>query len=93
MDIPGSSNEAPSQPRAVTNTTHSETPQLLSPPDTKTPPTEAHKRHHDAVARDRGSEPVDPSALSRALTKFERQHDRTPGLSPSRKRQRVMGDR
>ncbi|KAI9771836.1 MAG: substrate-specific activator of APC-dependent proteolysis [Geoglossum simile] len=41
-------------------------------------------------------EVVDPDALSRALREFERagrQRERTPGGSPSRKRQRVYGDR
>ncbi|KAH0542574.1 hypothetical protein FGG08_003079 [Glutinoglossum americanum] len=43
-----------------------------------------------------GGEAIDPDALSRALREFEqagRQRERTPGQSPSRKRQRVYGDR
>ena len=43
-----------------------------------------------------GSEPIDPTALSKALKDFEDAHrtrDRTPGASPSRKRQRIYGDR
>ena len=43
-----------------------------------------------------GSEPVDANALSKALKDFEdarRTRDRTPGASPSRKRQRIYGDR
>ncbi|KAH0559919.1 Fizzy- protein [Trichoglossum hirsutum] len=43
-----------------------------------------------------GGEAVDPDALSRALREFEqagRQRERTPGQSPSRKRQRIYGDR
>ena len=43
-----------------------------------------------------GSEPVDPTALSKALKDMEdagRVRERTPGASPSRKRQRVYGDR
>ena len=43
-----------------------------------------------------GSEPVDPSALNKALKDVEDAgwtRDRTPGSSPSRKRQRVYGDR
>ena len=43
-----------------------------------------------------GSEPVDANALNRALKDFEdarRTRDRTPGASPSRKRQRIYGDR
>ncbi|KAF1815458.1 WD40 repeat-like protein [Eremomyces bilateralis CBS 781.70] len=76
-----------------------QTPKLLSPPETKTPPTLPTKRHHDPAAmseRKRESEPVDPNALSKALEQFEnasRPRDHTPGASPSRKRQRVYGDR
>lgn len=43
-----------------------------------------------------GSEPVDPGALSRALQGVEQasqSRERTPVGSPSRKRQRVYGDR
>lgn len=43
-----------------------------------------------------GSEPVDPGALSRALQGVERaarSRERTPVGSPSRKRQRIYGDR
>ena len=43
-----------------------------------------------------GSLPIDPNALSKALKDFEdarRTRDRTPGASPSRKRQRIYGDR
>lgn len=43
-----------------------------------------------------GSEPVDPLALSKALKGMEdaqRVREQTPGASPSRKRQRVYGDR
>ena len=43
-----------------------------------------------------GSEAVDANALSQALKDFEdigRGRERTPGGSPSRKRQRVYGDR
>ena len=43
-----------------------------------------------------GSEAVDANALSQALKEFEdagRARERTPGGSPSRKRQRVYGDR
>ncbi|KAF2095740.1 cell division cycle protein [Rhizodiscina lignyota] len=83
----------------VANDVH--TPTLLSPPDSKTPPTitTSNKRHSDTMAnagRDGSSEPVDAQALSKALEKFEqagRQRERTPGASPSRKRQRIYGDR
>jgi len=43
-----------------------------------------------------GSEPIDPGALTKALKDMEdagRSRERTPGASPSRKRQRVYGDR
>ena len=43
-----------------------------------------------------GSEPIDPAALSKALKDMEdagKVRERTPGASPSRKRQRVYGDR
>lgn len=75
------------------------TPTLISPPESKTPPTATHKRNQAEFAanmHDRNSEPVDPSALSRALEQFEqagRVRERTPTASPSRKRQRIYGDR
>jgi len=75
------------------------TPTLISPPESKTPPTASHKRHHSANAtagKSKESEPIDPSALSKALEQFEqagRQREHTPGASPSRKRQRIYGDR
>jgi cell division cycle 20-like protein 1 (cofactor of APC complex) len=75
----------------------STTPQLISPADTKTPPTDTLKRTQEIRepqrARDPASEPIDPQALSRALHKFERSREHTPSGSPSRKRQRIMGDR
>lgn len=43
-----------------------------------------------------GPESVDPDALTKALKEYEeagRRRERTPGTSPSRKRQRVYGDR
>lgn len=72
------------------------TPQLISPPDTRTPPTAAHKRIEDASIiprdpRELSSEPFNPAALTRALHKVRR--DFTPGPSPSRKRPRVQHDR
>lgn len=71
------------------------TPTLISPPESKTPPTATHKRNQADFALDRNSEPVDASALSRALEQFEqagRVRER-PVASPSRKRQRLYGDR
>lgn len=79
------------------------TPSLVSPPGSKTPPTATSKRdyaHGEVIGGHvrAGSEAVavDADALSRALKDFEeagRQRERTPGGSPSRKRQRVYGDR
>ena len=80
---------------------NSRTPTLVSPPDTKTPPTTTGKQHHSHGhvtngAERAGSESVDASALSKALKDYEdagRMRERTPGASPSRKRQRIYGDR
>lgn len=78
---------------------NSHTPTLVSP-DTKTPPVPAKRNitngHITNGAERAGSEPVDPTALSKALKDMEdagRMRERTPGASPSRKRQRVYGDR
>ncbi len=65
------------------------------------PPPALGKRAHtngsnaNGVGR-AGSEPIDASALTQALKDFEdarRTRDRTPTASPSRKRQRIYGDR
>jgi cell division cycle 20-like protein 1 (cofactor of APC complex) len=72
------------------------TPSLISPPESKTPPTATHKRNQTEFAQDRNSEPVDPSQLSKALEKFEqagRARERPPTKSPRHKRQRTWGDR
>lgn len=69
------------------------TPALISPPESKTPPTASHKRNKSIS---RNSEPVDASALSKALKDFEKAgkaRERTPIPSPSRKRPRIQGDR
>ena len=73
-------------------------PTLISP-DTQTPPA-ATKRDHNVFstngAERAGSEPVDPAVLSKVLKDMEdsgRVRERTPGASPSRKRQRIYGDR
>ena len=77
-------------------------PVLVSPPETMTPPLQVTgKRSHlngdAALGRDRqGSEAIDADALSRALVNYEevgRARERTPQASPSRKRQRIYGDR
>ncbi|KAG9238165.1 WD40-repeat-containing domain protein [Amylocarpus encephaloides] len=84
------------------------TPPVASPPRTSTPPPATQRRRSDKRAhegnRGRGerngtpaADVIDPNALSKALLKeFEdagRQRETTPGGSPSRKRQRVYGDR
>jgi len=80
---------------------NSHTPTLVSPPHSKTPPTATSKRNHlkaqgsNGVER-AGSEPLDPNALSKRLKEMEdagQVRERTPGASPSRKRQRIYGDR
>src|ERR1700710_1186020 len=78
-----------------------ETPSLISPPDTKDPPTDTHKRFRQrpeepnpTMSQNPSSDAVDPNALSRALYRIERSRESTPGSSPSRKRARVQaGDR
>lgn len=75
-----------------------ETPTMLSPPRSKTPPTitgkRAHSRHLSASAANRsGSAPVNPTALNRALKQMEdagRRRDITPAGSPQRKRQKTF---
>lgn len=74
------------------------TPTLISPPESKTPPTATHKRNQSVgtATHDRNSEPVDGSILSKALEQLEhagRVRERTPTTSPSRKRPRIWGDR
>lgn len=87
----------------MTSTTmeNSHTPSLVSPPHTKTPTTVTGKRDqlHAQVVNGlerAGSEPLDPNALSKRLKEMEdagQVRERTPGASPSRKRQRIYGDR
>ena len=77
------------------------TPGLPSPPITKTPPTAERPSSFDvapqAAGTERASTPLDAQALSAALKGVEtgstRQREVTPGASPTRKRQRVYGDR
>lgn len=71
------------------------TPTLISPPHTKTPPTDSTTHASDARRISKSIEPVDSAALNKALQSLEgaRQREHTPGASPSRKRQRVYGDR
>lgn len=85
------------------------TPPVATPPRSTTPPIVGEKRKSDrkvmadnSAQRGRatgtpGADAIDPNALSKALLKeFEdagKTRDITPGGSPSRKRQRVYGDR
>ena len=78
------------------------TPGVVAFPDAATPSTVASgKRSHvqgsEANVRGReGSEAVDADALNKALKQFEdagRAREKTPTGSPSRKRQRIYGDR
>lgn len=76
------------------------TPSLPTPVGSKTPPTISSKRLLDRPetmsAVQRATEAMEADALNRRLKEIEnagRQRDRTPGRSPSRKRQRVYGDR
>lgn len=84
-------------------------PPVATPPRSTTPPAVGEKRKSDkkvtgeeSSRNDRssaisGADLIDPNVLSKALLKeFEdagRHRDITPGGSPSRKRQRVYGDR
>jgi cell division cycle 20-like protein 1 (cofactor of APC complex) len=77
-----------------------QTPTLISPPESKTPPTATHRRNQTIdfsfAGSDKNSAPVDANQLSKALELFEQAgkvRERTPTASPSRKRQRVYGDR
>lgn len=76
---------------------------LASPPGSRTPPSGLIKNtssfpetsgNHSHLSN--LSEAVDPAALASALKDYDeagRRRERTPGASPSRKRQRVYGDR
>jgi cell division cycle 20-like protein 1 (cofactor of APC complex) len=76
---------------------------IASPPGSRTPPSMPSKKtifYPATSARKQkshsSSEPVDPNLLAKALKEYEdagRPRERTPGTSPSRKRQRVYGDR
>ncbi len=84
------------------------TPPVATPPRSATPPPAGEKRKSDRKAAEENARygrasgtpvasAVDANDLSKALLKeFEdagRPRDVTPGGSPSRKRQRVYGDR
>jgi cell division cycle 20-like protein 1, cofactor of APC complex len=77
------------------------TPPVGTPPRSATPPPQAEKRKSDRKTTEEGvrsgADAIDPNALNKALMKeFDdagRHRDITPGGSPSRKRQRLYGDR
>lgn len=95
--------KAVSSESAAKGSVRSQALNLASPPGSKTPPSMPLKRTilfpDNLGGRQRlpeGSEPVDAGALTQALKDYEdagRRRERTPGTSPSRKRQRVYGDR
>ena len=75
---------------------------VVATPDVTTPPTVAggkrgHIKASEIIGREReGSEAVDADALSKALLNFEdagRAREKIASSSPSRKRQRIYGDR
>ena len=91
-----------SRVKATTESSRSQIPNIVSPPGSKTPPSMPTKRtimYPDNLGnRPRaaeGSEPVDATALAKALKDYDEagRRERTPGTSPCRKRQRVYGDR
>jgi cell division cycle 20-like protein 1, cofactor of APC complex len=87
-------------PLEIDTTDRPHTPSLPTPVGSKTPPTISAKRfalpEEGVSAMQRATEAMEADALNRRLREIEnagRQRDRTPGRSPSRKRQRVYGDR
>lgn len=93
----------------ITNTSNAlDAPAVATPPRATTPPPATEKRksekkpNEENVVRDNraaGAESVDAGALNKALMGMKeleevgRHRNVTPGGSPSRKRQRVYGDR
>ncbi|KAF2221420.1 WD40-repeat-containing domain protein [Elsinoe ampelina] len=77
-------------------THESHTPPLISPPISKTPPTDPAKRQRtqeNQDARERGSTPLDVEAVNAKLKQSDDmrlQRETTPGESPKRKRARVV---
>jgi cell division cycle 20-like protein 1 (cofactor of APC complex) len=99
-----SSNELRSPQPGEAESLH--TPTIGTPPRASTPPLVIEKRKSERKPTNEASnrserhgrpEAIDPNVLSKALLKeFEdagKHRDITPGGSPSRKRQRVYGDR
>lgn len=93
VDLPSFDNAASNQDQQQ----DVQTPALVSPPRSKTPPTVIGKRSHREVGNGSqrvGSEPVSATALNKALQQIEdagRPRSITPSGSPSRKRQKVQG--
>lgn len=82
----------------ITDDNH--TPPLISPPGTKTPPTDPAKRSERAEQKSKQlhharSGSLDVTAVSDMLQQeaARRQREVTPGESPKRKRPRIYGDR
>lgn len=86
---------------AIDGATRPRTPTLPTPSGSKTPPTISSKRFfatygESSNTQQATSETAEADALTRRLKEIEnagRPRDFTPGRSPSRKRQRVYGDR
>ncbi|KAL5332965.1 WD40-repeat-containing domain protein [Aspergillus crustosus] len=99
------SNKESSNPltRASTRGSRAAATHIVSPPGSRTPPSMPAKTtlfFPDTLGgrqtNRNTSESIDPNALTKALRDYEdagRSRERTPGASPSRKRQRVYGDR
>ena len=82
----------------IDTTQRPSTPSLLTPAESRTPPTITSKRflEHEGSSRRQSAEQAEEDALTRRLREIEnagRQRERTPGQSPQRKKQRVYGDR
>lgn len=88
-------------PIAIDTNIRPKTPSLPTPTGSKTPPTISSKRFlatfgETSNVQRTSTEAMEADALARRLKEIEnagRPRDFTPGRSPSRKRQRVYGDR
>lgn len=90
----GSDSSAAQVVPSIHDTERYETPSLISPPRTRTPPTiEREPAEPRETLRANGEGFVDSDELAKALENESRRREHTPGASPSRKRQRVYGDR
>lgn len=94
---------APARSKGKSSGTAASALNIASPPGSKTPPSMPSKKTlffpdtmHNRHKSQGSADPIDPDALAKALMDYEdagRRRERTPGTSPSRKRQRVYGDR